>query len=369
MEERPIFARLKLTGQRFTGGVLPIDSLSELQRYQTLVQRFASSRQAPGEATGELRLVIERIDEGSADIFLALEQITAQVEAQTVARDQLEETLAAAYGDDEVSDDLDWDLAAEVAELGTTLIGEQALILEPISEGHPRVEITVLTRQRAAEKLNLSNFMLATDETRPGGLAVVEDSVLAGRIVELDADKKTFRFESSQFGELKGRFQDVGLTPDFRAVLDSSALAPVTRLVGALQFRNGEPWRIRDVQSLERLDLDGQSWSTRLKALAELAPGWGDGGSEPAIAIPALEAARELLSALSVSARAMPGVFPTEDGGVSLEWATPLSVRSIEITPEGTFEMFLLGEGDFDGVHSEAKDLPAAIRFALGDDS
>lgn len=366
MDERPIFARVRLTGQRFEGGVLPIDSLIELQRYQDLVRKFASSRQAPGEEAGELRLVIERIDEGSADIFLALEQITAQIEAQTVARDQLEVILAAAYGDEEVSEDLDWDLASEVAQLGSTLTGEQALIVEPVSEGHPRVEITVVTRERAAEKLNLTNFMLATDQEKQSALAVVDGSVLAGRIVELDADKQTFRFESSQFGEMNGRYLDAGRTPDFRAVLDSSALAPVTRLEGALQYRNGDPWRIRDVQSLERLDLDDQSWATRLKALAELAPGWGDSGSEPPIAIQALEVARELLSALTISAQALPGVFPTEDGGVSLEWATAQSVRSIEITPEGIFEMFLLAEGDFEGAHSEAEDLPTAIRFALG---
>ena len=366
MEERPIFARVRLTGQRFEGGVLPIDSLIELQRYQDLLREFVRSGETPVEEGGELKLVIERIDEGSADVFLALEQITAQVEVQTAARDRLEVILAAAYGDDDVPEDLDWDLATEVAQLGSTLTGEQALIVEPVAEGHPRVEITVVTRERAAEKLNLTNFMLATDQEKENALDVVDGSVLAGRIVELDADKQTFRFKSSQFGVMQGRYLDAERTPDFRAVLDSTALAPVTRLEGALQYRNGHPWRIRDVQSLERLDLDEQSWTVRLRALAELAPGWGESGSEPPIAIQTLEVARELLSTLTLSARTLPGVFPTEDGGVSLEWASAQSFRSIEITPEGIFEMFLLAEGDFEGAHSEAEDLPTAIQFALG---
>ncbi len=349
--------------------MLPIDSLIELQRYQDLVRKLASARLAPGAGDSELRLVIERIDEGSADIFLAIEQINAQIEAPTFARDQLEAILAAAYGDEEVSEDLDWELASEIAQLGSTLTGEQALIMEPVSEGHPRVEITVVTRERAAEKLNLTNFMIAADQDNERTLTVADDSVLAGRIVELDADKQTFRFESSLFGEMNGRYLDARMTPDFRAVLDSSALAPVTRLEGALQYRNGDPWRIRDVQSLERLDLDDQSWAMRLKTLAELPPGWGDSGNEPPISVQALEMARELLSALAISARALPGVFPNEDGGVILEWATPQSVRSIEITAEGSFEMFLLAEGDFEGTHSEAQDLPTAIKFAVGGDA
>ncbi len=367
VDERPIFARVRLTGQRFEGGVLPVDSLIELQRYQDLVRRFAEARDG-GEEAGDLRLVIEKIDEGSADVLLALEQITAQVEVQIGARDELEATLAAAYGDEEISDDLDWDLATEIAQLGSTLTAEQSLVVEPVEDGHPRVEITIETRKRAVEKLDLANFMLAPADEEGSALATVE-TVLSGRIVELDADRQTFRFDSSEHGEMRGRYLEDDMTPNFRAVLDSSAKAPVTRLEGLLQSRNGSPWRIRDVTSLERFDLDGQPWQDRLKVLAELSAGWGEGADEPQISITSLDAAREILSALAVAGRTLPGVFPTEEGGVSLEWASAKAVRSIEITAEGVFEMFSLGEGDFDGMESEARDLPTAIRFAMGSDA
>lgn len=366
MEGKHIFARVRLTGARFSGGVLPIDSLEELQRYQNLIRRFAQAR---GDANPEeLRLVIERIDDGSADILLAIEQVTVHIDEQIGARDQLEATLAAAYGDGEISEDLDWDLAADVAELGSTLGAGQSLVVEPIDDSHPRVEISVVTRPQAIERLTGATFFLPTDVSRPSHLRT-ESTLVAGRIVELDADNQKFRFESVQYGTMNGRYKDPTMVDEFRAVLDSAARAPVTRLVGDVQWKNGAPWRIRDVQSLERFDLDGQPWQARLTALAELHPGWGESGQEPPISLTALDAAREILSALTIAERDLPAVFPTEDGGLSIEWANARSVRSIEITADGVFEMFVLPEGQFDGTETEVSDLPSAIQFALGGDA
>ena len=81
-EPQPSVKRFRLTGARFEGGRLPVDSLVELEHYQDVVRIAAEAEwrhDHPGEELPSglreaVSLTIERIDEGSADVFLAFEQ-------------------------------------------------------------------------------------------------------------------------------------------------------------------------------------------------------------------------------------------------------------------------------------------------------
>lgn len=83
----------------------------------------------------------------------------------------------------------------------------------------------------------------------------------------------------------------------------------------------------------------GDPFLGRFRYLAALEPGWhhGDGA---AISREAIELAKHAIIATTDTLGA-PGIFPTVGGGVLLEWASPVDVRSIEVTAR-------LGLGCFD---------------------
>ena len=103
-ERKPGVKRVRLSGARFDGGRLPVDSLVELQKYQDVVRIAAEAewRQAhpdediPADLRSSVSLTIERIDEGSADVFLAFEQHQVYVQYQAEAQDVADVFLFAA---------------------------------------------------------------------------------------------------------------------------------------------------------------------------------------------------------------------------------------------------------------------------------
>ncbi|WP_152631100.1 hypothetical protein [Agreia bicolorata] len=372
MDGRPIFAKITLSGERFAGGILPVGSLSELQRYQEVVLHLAEiewhrehpNQDLPDDFADDFQLVIEGINDGSAEVLLALEQRTAYVEYQEEARSAFEVAISAAYGDQPIPE-LPTAVAEEVAGIGSTLAPNQRLSFYPADDSIPPTVVTVETRVQAVEKLQLATFW-ATEDPDTSNRLVATPDVIAGRIVELDPDKQSFRFNSLQFGEMRAHYKNADLTADMRALLDSTSEAPVTRLEGVVQYRNGQAWRIKDTFAVARLELDERSWTGRVASLAGLRPGWGDDSSSQAISFVALDAAREIMTRVEDSNGVLPSVFPVEEGGVLLEWANPDEVKSIEIGPDGDFELFHLPPRSFDSTYEETTDLAAAIKFALG---
>lgn len=68
--------------------------------------------------------------------------------------------------------------------------------------------------------------------------------------------------------------------------------------------------------------MDLQNRLARLDEIIALAPGWLDGGGK-AISQANANVARDLLGSFdSVHSQFLPSVFPTEEGGISLEWVS-----------------------------------------------
>lgn len=84
--------------------------------------------------------------------------------------------------------------------------------------------------------------------------------------------------------------------------------------------------------------------SERLNELSNLEDGWywGDGLAPTAAAI---NASRDLVNILPKQLED-PGIFPTPDGGVLIEWAALRETRldSIDILPDGSFELWVFDE-------------------------
>jgi hypothetical protein len=374
----PLVKRIRLAGKRFDGGRLPVDSLIELERYQSLLRTMARAewqQEHPGQSVpegfaAEVSLTIEAIKPGSADVYLAFEQRAAYVQYQEDAQSAVDAALSAAYSNRDlpalppaVSDEI----RVGLAEIGSTLVAGQSFEVYVDGPETAPVVVNVETRMRAIEHLQLDGFMLTTDLADTGNSLVKADDVVAGRITELDAEKMKFRFESLRYGPMNGSYKThPELLADFRAVLDSAAQGPVTRVVGVLQYKNGVPWRITETTELELFSVDNDTWGTHLIRFASLPPGWGDDGAGAPVTFTALDAVIEVMLALDQAERTAPGLFPTERGGVLIEWSSLSGVRSIEVTPDGSFELFSLSAGSFEGTHRDVEDLQTAIRFAVG---
>lgn len=373
-ESAPKQRRIRLTGERFAGGRLPIDSLVELERYQRLMQTIAEAnwrRDHPGEDLpadfkADISLAIDRIEPGSADVYVVDEQPSAYVQYQEVANDIVEATISAAYAGTplpELPPAVSEQFRLDVADFGSTLEENQSIEVYVEGADKPPVVISVVTRKEAIERLQLDDFFIVDDGSAPENhLVKVEESV-AGRITELDPENQSYRFESLLYGALKGRYKsNPELKEDFRKVLDSAEVGPVVRLTGQLQYRHGVPWRFVETARVEETNLSDDA----LIALAALAPGWGDGGEGRSIEFTAIEAANALLVAVHEAGIRRPGVFPTAEGGVLLEWSSAEEVRSIEISPDAEFELFHLAPGSFEPEQQQVTDLSVATAFATG---
>lgn len=380
-EGGPGSKRLRLTGARFDGGHLPIDSLIELQKYQEVIRIAARAewrRDHPGEEipsdlNDSVSLTIERIDEGSADVFMGFEQVAVYERYQAEAQDAVaavDAIISAAYSEDAPSVALsgyspqaDPELYDALAQLGVTLTSGQSIEVYSTTSASPPTTITLEKRQRAIENLApIENFLLTQDLAPASSLQSFNES-LVGRVTVLDADNKKFVLVLPDGSPVHGWYrQNPNLLEDFRDLVNSTAEGPLTRISGTLQYKAGQPFRFKEASSIERVEFDATPWGTRLTQFASLPSGWDDGEGAQ-ISFVALDAAQMVLRAVEDAEIESPGVFPSPEGGVLIEWANTERVRSLEITADGDFEMFLLERAERESRHSESPDLRQAIAF------
>lgn len=373
------FARIRLAGDRFTGGRLPVDALEEIQRYQSLVieaakrewQEAHPDEELPEDFAASLKLVITDVTNGSAQVLLEREVSQSDPYESLFydARDEVSRELSALLDVTESITSAPLFERKDFRTLGSSLRpGDSLQLISYSRERDPKPQDSVAV---SAEQI-IEQFPKRVKESdrerrrRAKENLYLADQTVAGRLVALDADRKSFKLRSLHYGDLAGLYTDDDLTADLRAVLNTSAKAPVIRLRADVQFKNGEAWRIRNASNVELLEIDGQPWSRKLIELASLGPDWdGEHPGASMISFASLDAARDLVLQLVEAGNERPGIFPTEEGGVSLEWASAQSVASIEISADATvFELYHLPEGQKSGVYEEASSITDAVRFA-----
>lgn len=377
-EQKPRVKRVRLTGTRFNGGRLPIDSLEELQKYQEIVRIAAEAEwrdghpgeQLPADFEESVSLTIDHIDEGSADVFLAFEQQQSYVEYQAEAQEVTDAIIAAAYSGEDLPELPSLPLAEDfqfrqvIASIGESLKSEQAIEFYLDGPASSPVTITAETREHAAERIfNVDDFLVSPEAISPAQSLVKSDESLVGRVTALDADKKRFTLVLSSGHEVHGRYREhPELLEDLRKVVNSTSDGPLTRIAGELQTKNGEAWRFWETHSVEQVEFDDTAWGVRLQELAALPTGW-DGGDAAQITSSSLDASQKLLQAVDRAQIDPPGVFPTEEGGVLIEWASLSAVSSVEILADGSFELFSMKRDELQGEHAATADLMIAIEF------
>lgn len=131
-----------------------------------------------------------------------------------------------------------------------------------------------------------------------------------GRLIALNADKGSFQIKTLHFGEVHGRYKGRDRTADLKAVLDSSAQAPLVRITGRMSWLNDVLTQILSVDQVELLEIASEPWSRRMIELAGLAPDWHP-DIEPSqiISSTAIDAAREILRVVQ-EVEPTPGIYP-----------------------------------------------------------
>lgn len=370
----PRYKRIRLTGERFEGGRLPIDSLVELENYQRAVQAMAEHqwrRDHPGEVppaevSSAASLVIERIEDGSADVFLAFEEVAHYQQYQEEARDAVDLTIEAAYE----GRDLPYlppgvaeEVRTTVSQFGQSLEAGQAIKFYPDASEKP-IEITVETRRTATERLILTDFMQEPTPQIATGIRR-EDTSIVARVTVIDAEAMKYELNSDAYGIIHGRYRDnPEMLDELRAVVNSTSEGPLTRIYGQLRHRGDKPWSFWTTTKVERVEFDDTDWGRSLARYATFPSGWA-GGQGVQIGSIALDAAQVVLKRIDMRARPV-AMAPTEEGGVLLEWVSDAGIRSVEILEDGTYELFEMDRGAHRGTQTETRDAVAAASFMNG---
>lgn len=370
-DEREPFAKLRLEGDRFHDARLPISTLAELERYERLVVDAAAARwfaanprrkNLPRGFRRSFHLVIADVEDGSATPVLERQEAATPYESYYEAgSSDVEAAFTAMILGEELAQEYEWAYGSkDFVDFGKSLMAGEAVNFQPDDERLPL---------RYTQEVRASTLARLVGPEPPGvvePVPVVADGAVAGRLVKIDADAQSFGMRLLGDSLIDGHYEDPRRTDDLKMMIGSSAVAPVIRVDGLIRYdEQGRPEEILDARDVEFFEVDGQPWSRRFVELATLEEGWNEGVGGARVEFPALDAARDILAAVQQAGRELPGVFPMEDGGVQLEWASPDRVTSVEIDRELIFSLFDLV---VDGRHVQSVDtavLSEAVDFVL----
>lgn len=245
-------------------------------------------------------------------------------------------------------------------DFGSSLRGEDSLILSSADSGE-EVRITSETAPRVFRPIfeQMAFELAAPDE--PARIRSKYVSTVAGRLVALNADARNFKINTLFFGQVHGRYKDPEKLDDLKAVLESSAQAPLVRITGRMSWEGDTLLRILNVDAVELLEIDTEPWSRRIVELASLGQDWHpELDKSPLISFAAIDAAREVLRA-SKECEIQPGIYPGQDGGVTVEWGSPERVVTLEISPDPEFFLFHLEVASGEATELDTGDLSEVI--------
>ncbi|WP_265442504.1 hypothetical protein [Flexivirga meconopsidis] len=410
------FSEFTLTGERFRGGRLPIDALAELERYRSLLLEAAQHAwtldhpklPVPDGFAEEFDLAITEIRDGSAVSTLE-HRASAYDSYFDRGRDEVDslfrgivenlagpmfDLLAPEARDDEIlsgenrnpdtdpantthagrvelkaapalsrEDYMRFAILPAFREFGSSLHGR-----EEAKFGAPDAPPVVISPEVRTERIEPLIKRIDSLISPPKPKRIHDQNSVAGRLVALDADRRNYTLRTLLFGDVHGRYKSEEMTEDLKAVLNSSAHAPVIRVVGRMAWEGERLSRILEAREVELLEVADEQWSRRIVELASLPRGWDEeSGLGYPIAFVAIELARELLRAIADEFLDAPraGLFPLIDGGVLVEWTSSGQVLSAEISSAGDIYVhdFVLEPRSTSEL--ETSDLAAATRAVI----
>jgi hypothetical protein len=341
-----VFQHVHMQGPRFQGGALPLSATDDLQRFEKLVEKVARAlflRDHPDRARVSsatlgvegFDLAITRLSKGSVGVDLSVRRSGATLSVgedyAERARQLIEGAFAGLADEGKLPEEFPGELVSDFALMGSSLKQGESL--------------TWAKTRRFAKR---SRAVLTPSTTEPIRVLVPPDrpteELLNAYVVGVCSDPLEFNYKFDGGGQTRrGSFTRPEV---FHSLREVCGFANRTPLVALSVLRTPDsPRKVVDVLNVEAL-LPSE-WAARLEALAALERGWLDGQGLP-ISKDAIQTAESLLFKILDAQLPRPGVFPTREGGVQMEWASGPIELEVVVSNGGFIRVFLEDE-DEDG--------------------
>lgn len=342
-------------GGRHEKAGMPLEALQELSVFQELLVEVArqewkeqhEGKSPPSDVASSVELRLERIhDSSTVPIFIDRASLLPDTDTLDRARDGLVRLLAFVEEKLRFPDTSDA-IRTLLRKFGRTLQGnEQIVVSRP--DGSRSATYT--------KELRVAALAASRTEVRPSSLGHV-----LGSVVKNEPSKGKFEFHTIDGRTIDGFYADDTMEKRLASYLCSvgEAGAVLKLSAGWSHIGDGVPVKILDVTDVQFI-FDGDApWGGRLRELGALSPGWLSGAGE-SIAPAALKDAAKLLKRLRARTDALPGIFPTPEGYLQLEYPDEGSNLEVTVSGSGTFDVYYLNLQTDEEVDEESLELAEA---------
>ncbi|MFF8524176.1 hypothetical protein ACF05X_18875 [Streptomyces werraensis] len=344
-ENSRVFGSWRLRGGRYERPGLPVEVLAEFARYERLVvdvarglykQRHASRQRVPRGFASSFSLRLSDIQRGS--VIPVLERTDVDADALFDDRDAgifeearvvIQDALRSIQEGSGIPRNFPPHALREFSRFGRSLRGDEVIEFDG---GTPNsVVYSQAVRRQIQEQARLDKFEIET--------------LISGQVVGVSADKGIFEFRLTRGDKVVvGRFSSDDIVPELKQYLDLSTMAPTVAINAvAIQSIDGEVIEIQDVLSIE--PVLPPEWSDRLSELHDLEAGWLDGVGQEVSRKVLREVESLLLEFLDEQVQ-RPYIYPTEHGGVQLEWPYSAGEVTLTVTSDEKVEAYAFSKED-----------------------
>lgn len=322
MSEPREFLAPTLEGKRFTAHTIPLDVLKDLAVLQDLVIEVSKDeylkanpdrQRCPNGFTKKTSLCLAQIREGSAIPVICFAAASLgfqppEEESYLIsARDSIIRAISAASSEEsKATDHLSSKALAYFDKIGQSLKEDEAFLFDHPDENRQQSKVRLDRKSR-------KNLVMASS----GQKEMLCDTTKRGLIPMADQKNKEFKLQTIDDKLIKGPLDDVNMETVLKAFNGFSTGQKVL-IHGVGRFNRHD--QITSFESIQQvMILDDLDVPSRLEELEKLEDGWleGHGKAPPK---EGLKWFSELFDEKYSDFHSLPYVYPTEEGGIRLEW-------------------------------------------------
>ncbi|WP_156943905.1 hypothetical protein [Roseivivax isoporae] len=333
---------LKYVGRRFANARLPLDVLSDLPALRDLIAALAKQefrkknpdrQRVPQGFDKAISFALIEIEEGSAVPKLSLENEVAQQSLPNIG-DEMEEIVARAFervakiydnaAHDMFPQALPQDVIRALSKLGANIQDDE------------RIEFQGQVG-RDGKVVSLDSFRRKNLLTRIRETYTKEFEGI-GNLTGIDATNNAIQVQTEQYGELRLPLEGVSLPVE---QFDGHLFSLVEFSVSIALDAHDEFKAVENVHSVDLVrpyDEAVMRCVRRLQELSKIEKGWlGEGQGEQLVHLAGMRATQFIFTRADLSE--LFRIFPTEDGGISVEFDKDGWSFAVEIMPDGSMEI------------------------------
>lgn len=333
---------LRYIGRRFANARLPLDVLSDLPALRDLItalakqefrQKHPDRQRVPQGFDKAISFALIEIDEGSAIPKLSLEKDIAQQSLPNIG-DGMEDIVARAFErvakiyDDAAHDvfpqALPQDAIRALSKLGANIQEDERIEFQ----GQLGRDGNVVSLDSYRRK----NLLTRVRET------YTKEFEGIGTLTGIDATHNAVQVQTEQYGELRLPLEGVSLTV---GQFDGNLFSPVEFSISIALDAHDEFKSVEEVYSVDLVrpyDAAVIKCVKRLQELSKIEKGWlGEGQGEQLVHLAGMRATQLIFTRADLAD--LFRIFPTEDGGISLEFDKKGWSFAVEIMPDGSMEI------------------------------